>query len=108
MYGIAYATAIASTIISGLIEVHNDFLVLACPGCPGIAAVMWAVFVHQKHCVHYMFIRYADIAVALLCNKFIISVQLWFCFCLQCFDFRWLGGRKGIRPVKKLSSGVLA
>jgi len=26
----------------------------------------------------------------------------------QCFDAGWLGGRKGIRPVKKLSGGVLA
>ena len=28
--------------------------------------------------------------------------------CLQCIWLCWLGGRKGIRPVKKLSGGVLA
>ena len=29
-------------------------------------------------------------------------------YCLQCFDAVGLGGRKGIRPVKNLSGGVLA
>jgi len=39
------------------------------------------------------------------CLRFSVDVRL--IICLQCFDC-WLGGRKDIRPVKKLSGGVLA
>jgi len=36
-------------------------------------------------------------------------VQFSLCLLLQCFDVcRWLGSRKGIWPVKKLSGGMLA
>ena len=33
---------------------------------------------------------------------------VFICLCLQCFWRCWLGSRKGIRPVKKLSGVVLA
>jgi len=51
-----------------------------------------------------------------LCSAIDYGLPLPFCICLYVVDLLfpsvlwrcWLGGRKGIRPVKKLSGGVLA
>ena len=43
--------------------------------------------------------RLTNISFSLLCISYLLPSVLWHC---------WLGGRKGIRPVKELSGGVLA
>ena len=51
---------------------------------------------NHSHCLHCLFL--VSDGIILLMLYFLTPSVLWRC---------WLGGRKGIRPVKKLSSGVL-
>ena len=54
--------------------------------------VLWTWWQHHKHCYGYYYYYYC------LISEIVPSV-LWRC---------WLGGRKGIQPVKNLSGGGLA
>jgi len=79
---------------SSKIQIGFTFLVPAHPGSPGQRAVKRVCV-----CVLVWRLRYEwwNFTVFLLFAN--LPSVLWHC---------WLGGRKGIRPVKKLSSGVLA
>jgi len=72
------------TSCSSKIQNVFTFLVPAYPGCPGEKAVAWLIVV----------------VIALVVFQ-IINFRESF---LQCFD-TWLGGRKGIRPVKNMGDG---
>ena len=77
-------------------------LVPAYPGCPGSKAVKRSLLLQHwqdiKLTWRILWSICGDLRLMLLSLLFMPSV-LWRC---------WLGGRKGIHPVKKLSGGVLA
>jgi len=72
----------------------------------------FAYIVHQlvlscyAHVLHLFFIIVSQLQL-----QFPVAIDVfnwcWSIFCASVLRRCWLGGRKGIRPVKKLSGGVL-